>query len=183
MLSEKILGQVQIFQDQKILLSHCSFLACNFLIKLPSRPKKQFQFTKVWGSYHTYILQQKQFENEQALKHLRETLTELDSLSWEDRQMALVKGLLAGNVFDWGAKEVAAVMETQEFGFSHAKEKLQGLNFLHILIWNLQCWYFSSMVQMHMLLLMSHVYMHVIHISTKSLWYHTLFLPLSKTRK
>ena len=84
---------------------------------------------------HFFIFfQQKQFENEQALKHLRETLTELDSLSWEDRQMALVKGLLAGNVFDWGAKEVAAVMETQEFGFSHAKEKLQGLNFLHIFI-------------------------------------------------
>ena len=33
--------------------------------------------------------------------------------------------MLAGNVFDWGAKEVASLMETSEFGFQEAMEKLQ----------------------------------------------------------
>ena len=34
-------------------------------------------------------------------------------------------GILAGNVFDWGAKEVAALMETSDFGFQQAMDKLQ----------------------------------------------------------
>ncbi|XP_048247858.1 4'-phosphopantetheine phosphatase-like [Haliotis rufescens] len=70
--------------------------------------------------------QQKQFENEQALKSLDGHLNHLDTLSWDDRQMALAKGLLAGNVFDWGAMEVRKIMETQEFGFADAQDKLQG---------------------------------------------------------
>jgi len=35
----------------------------------------------------------------------------LESLAWEDLQVQLAIGLLAGNVFDWGAKEVALLME------------------------------------------------------------------------
>jgi hypothetical protein len=35
----------------------------------------------------------------------------LESLTWEDLQVQLAIGLLAGNVFDWGAKEVALLME------------------------------------------------------------------------
>lgn len=31
----------------------------------------------------------------------------LDELSWEEKQFALVQGVLAGNVFDWGAKAVS----------------------------------------------------------------------------
>ena len=69
----------------------------------------------------------KQTENEQALKCLPSLLSKLDELSWEDRQLSLAKGLLAGNVFDWGAREVAQIMETQEFGFSEAQDKLQGI--------------------------------------------------------
>jgi len=50
----------------------------------------------------------------------------LDALGWEDRQLALVKGLLAGNVFDWGAKAVSDVLESDpQFGFEEAKMKLQ----------------------------------------------------------
>ncbi|XP_071085825.1 4'-phosphopantetheine phosphatase-like isoform X2 [Haliotis cracherodii] len=71
--------------------------------------------------------QQKQFENEQALKSLDGHLNHLDTLSWDDRQMALAKGLLAGNVFDWGAMEVRKIMETQEFGFADAQDKLQAI--------------------------------------------------------
>ena len=38
-------------------------------------------------------------------------LEHLDRLSWEELQVQLAIGLLAGNVFDWGAKEVALLME------------------------------------------------------------------------
>ncbi|KAK3096188.1 hypothetical protein FSP39_024183 [Pinctada imbricata] len=69
--------------------------------------------------------QQKQTENEQSLKCLPTYLDDLDKESWEYRQLTLAKGLLAGNVFDWGAREVANIMETQEFGFDEAKSRLQ----------------------------------------------------------
>jgi len=49
----------------------------------------------------------KQEENEAALLLLSKRLKELDALPWERRQHALIEGIIAGNVFDWGAKEVA----------------------------------------------------------------------------
>ncbi|XP_062889228.1 4'-phosphopantetheine phosphatase isoform X2 [Mobula hypostoma] len=68
----------------------------------------------------------KQRENDIALKHFQKVVQNLDSLSMEERQFALVKGLLAGNVFDWGAKAVSDVLETNSaFGFEEAKERLQ----------------------------------------------------------
>uniref|UniRef100_A0A8C5D4S2 4'-phosphopantetheine phosphatase n=1 Tax=Gouania willdenowi TaxID=441366 RepID=A0A8C5D4S2_GOUWI len=51
----------------------------------------------------------KQRENDMALKHYQRTVESLDALSWEDRQFALVSGVLAGNVFDWGAKAVSDI--------------------------------------------------------------------------
>uniref|UniRef100_A0A2I2Y223 4'-phosphopantetheine phosphatase n=1 Tax=Gorilla gorilla gorilla TaxID=9595 RepID=A0A2I2Y223_GORGO len=49
----------------------------------------------------------KQRENGVALRCFPGVVRSLDALGWEDRQLALVKGLLAGNVFDWGAKAVS----------------------------------------------------------------------------
>jgi type II pantothenate kinase len=37
---------------------------------------------------------------------LSERLAALNKLSWYDRQIEIIEGILAGNVFDWGAKEV-----------------------------------------------------------------------------
>ncbi|XP_074074787.1 4'-phosphopantetheine phosphatase isoform X2 [Macrotis lagotis] len=68
----------------------------------------------------------KQRENGIALKCFQRVIKSLDSLGWEERQFALVKGLLAGNVFDWGAKAVSDVLESEpQFGFEEAKKKLQ----------------------------------------------------------
>lgn len=73
-----------------------------------------------------FLFQQKQQENEAALKLLSNHLTHLASLDREARQFALVEGLLAGNVFDWGAKEIAKIMESKlEFGMNEALQKLQ----------------------------------------------------------
>uniref|UniRef100_A0A8C7Q436 4'-phosphopantetheine phosphatase n=1 Tax=Oncorhynchus mykiss TaxID=8022 RepID=A0A8C7Q436_ONCMY len=49
----------------------------------------------------------KQRENDMALKYFQKAVKSLEELSWEQRQFALVRGLLAGNVFDWGAKAVS----------------------------------------------------------------------------
>ncbi|GBM56020.1 Pantothenate kinase 4 [Araneus ventricosus] len=70
-------------------------------------------------------LQQKCLENEMALKMLKSRIDELNVMEWEEKQIALVKGLLAGNMFDWGANEVAKIMESSSFGFSEAKTKIQ----------------------------------------------------------
>ncbi|KAL4622527.1 pantothenate kinase 4 isoform X1 [Arapaima gigas] len=68
----------------------------------------------------------KQKENDVALKYFQKAVMSLEKLSWEQRQFALVRGLLAGNVFDWGAKAVSDVLESDpEFGFEEAKHQLQ----------------------------------------------------------
>lgn len=77
-------------------------------------------------SFCPLILQQKQQENEGALRLLPPRLAALDQMGWEERQLALIEGLMAGNVFDWGAKEVAHILETQDFGFKEAMAQLQG---------------------------------------------------------
>ncbi|KAI0214222.1 4'-phosphopantetheine phosphatase [Lamellibrachia satsuma] len=72
-------------------------------------------------------LQQKQQDNEKALKLLDARLKSLDAMTWEERHLSVIKGLLAGNVFDWGAKHVAALMESSEgFGFTRALEEIKG---------------------------------------------------------
>uniref|UniRef100_A0A8C1RUK0 4'-phosphopantetheine phosphatase n=1 Tax=Cyprinus carpio TaxID=7962 RepID=A0A8C1RUK0_CYPCA len=68
----------------------------------------------------------KQKENDMALKYYLKVVKSVEELSWEQRQFNLVKGLLAGNVFDWGAKAVSDVLESDpEFGFEQAKQQLQ----------------------------------------------------------
>uniref|UniRef100_A0A3P8WQ37 4'-phosphopantetheine phosphatase n=1 Tax=Cynoglossus semilaevis TaxID=244447 RepID=A0A3P8WQ37_CYNSE len=46
----------------------------------------------------------KEKENDMALKYYLKVVKSLEELGWEQRQLALVRGVLAGNVFDWGAK-------------------------------------------------------------------------------
>lgn len=54
-----------------------------------------------------FVFQIKQRENDSALKYYQKAVKSLDELSWEEKQFALVRGVLAGNVFDWGAKAVS----------------------------------------------------------------------------
>uniref|UniRef100_A0A8C4RZY8 4'-phosphopantetheine phosphatase n=1 Tax=Erpetoichthys calabaricus TaxID=27687 RepID=A0A8C4RZY8_ERPCA len=68
----------------------------------------------------------KQMENDWALKFFHKVVKSLESLNWDERQFSLVKGLLAGNVFDWGAKAVSDILVTDpDFGFEEAKRQLQ----------------------------------------------------------
>lgn len=60
--------------------------------------------THAWVSRPSQV---KQKENGAALKCFQKVVCALDTLGWEEKQLALVQGLLAGNVFDWGAKAVS----------------------------------------------------------------------------
>ncbi|XP_066908231.1 4'-phosphopantetheine phosphatase isoform X1 [Halyomorpha halys] len=66
----------------------------------------------------------KQHENATAIKELVATLNCLDSLDYDEQLMELVKYLLAGNMFDWGAKEVAKLMIAGKLNFHQAMDKL-----------------------------------------------------------
>ncbi|XP_028401934.1 pantothenate kinase 4-like [Dendronephthya gigantea] len=73
----------------------------------------------------------KQKENEAALENLTKRLADLDKLSWYDRQIEIIKGILAGNVFDWGANEVVKLMRDGDFHFETARKKLQARPWLN----------------------------------------------------
>ena len=77
-------------------------------------------------NWAAFVSQQKQQENEGALRQLPEHLKCLDNMTGDALQLALAKGLLAGNVFDWGAQEIRKLLETGNFSFLDAQKKLQG---------------------------------------------------------
>ncbi|XP_014217722.1 pantothenate kinase 4 [Copidosoma floridanum] len=76
-------------------------------------------------------LHQKKRENEQAFKHLKSRLENIDNLEGTAKLEELVRGVLAGNIFDWGAQEVAALMETSNFTFEDAQKNVQARPWLH----------------------------------------------------
>lgn len=65
-------------------------------------------------------------ENESALAMLPTRLAELDAMPESERRIELTTAFLAGNMFDWGAKESMDLMEAGGFGLKQAKEKLPG---------------------------------------------------------
>lgn len=52
----------------------------------------------------------------------------MDSLGVKERQEELIMGVLAGNTFDWGAKETVALMKSGTFDFKQARSKIPGKN-------------------------------------------------------
>ena len=70
--------------------------------------------------FHDVYLKQKQLENRTALALLPAHLAKLAVMDWQQRQESLALGFLAGNVFDWGAKEVALLMEAGKLDFEAA---------------------------------------------------------------
>nr|CAD7596981.1 unnamed protein product [Timema genevievae] len=94
--------------------------------KFKEKYVSRLQYLKRQPLIHTTLFpQQKQQENEKALRLLSKRLQWLDGLEWSPRQEALVTSVLAGNMFDWGAQEVAQLMENTDFGFYEACAKIQ----------------------------------------------------------
>ncbi|XP_077244135.1 pantothenate kinase 1 [Tasmannia lanceolata] len=67
------------------------------LLELREECLREFQFFDVYRSI-------KQRENEASLAVLHDLLMELDNMSEETRLLALIEGVLAANIFDWGSR-------------------------------------------------------------------------------
>lgn len=81
---------------------------------------KLYGFTDPW-------LKQKQLENSAAIEKLSDRLAELDKFDTdEEKWIELFKGILAGNMFDWGAQAVTEIIENNKsFGLNDALCQIQ----------------------------------------------------------
>ncbi|THD28057.1 Type II pantothenate kinase [Fasciola hepatica] len=92
--------------------SSCGVLTVRCLLSAQQHFLREFGFGDAF-------CRQKKLENRSALVSLPKRLNDLAALPWSERQFALASGLLAGNVFDWGAAEMVrffAEAPTNSFG-------------------------------------------------------------------
>lgn len=70
---------------------------------------------------------QKETETEQALKEFSDRIKKISLIEdFREKWEELVKGVLAGNVFDWGASAVSNILDTSPtFGLDHAMETIE----------------------------------------------------------
>ncbi|KAF5405985.1 Type II pantothenate kinase [Paragonimus heterotremus] len=91
---------------------YCAYLhelgqnpSCSGVLTVRCLLSAQQHFLREFGFGDAFAMQKK-LENRSALLALPARLQYLSGLSWEERQFTLIRGLLAGNLFDWGAAEV-----------------------------------------------------------------------------
>lgn len=69
---------------------------------------------------------QKTFENAFAISRFTDRIAEIDKLEGDERWIELSKGILAGNMFDWGAQVVSDILESDtNFGLPEAMQRIQ----------------------------------------------------------
>ncbi|KAG1697217.1 Pantothenate kinase 4 [Nymphon striatum] len=111
---QKYSSRLDLLRNQPFLYG---ILSVRVLLHTREHYMNEFQFLDPY-------LQQKHTENELAMKFLSARLQMLERMPWIDRQTEIVKGILAGNVFDWGAKEIVKLFQESNFGFQEALKKL-----------------------------------------------------------
>ncbi|XP_035919214.1 4'-phosphopantetheine phosphatase-like [Anopheles stephensi] len=81
---------------------------------------RKFGFDDPWK-------EQKTIENKASVGLLKHRLQQLDSIASErEKWTELVRGVLAGNMFDWGAQAVTKILETNNgFGLQQALDRIQ----------------------------------------------------------
>ena len=82
------------------------------------------QFLAEFDFYDPY-LKFKQEENAAFLKLLPDHLKYLESLPWDERQESLIKGILGGNIFDWGSSAVVKINEDSKINFKEACDMVE----------------------------------------------------------
>jgi len=107
---EKFLSRLQLLEKKPFSFGN---LTVRSLLDMREHCLLEFDF-------HDPYLSQKQLENKAALSLLPQRLQDLQKMSWDQRQESIALGFLAGNVFDWGAKEVALLMEEGNLDFDLA---------------------------------------------------------------
>lgn len=95
-------------------------LTIRTLLELNQRSLRLYGFSDPWK-------EQKKLENEASLKKLHARLQWLDQIKDENEKWtAIIKGVLAGNMFDWGAQAVSQILENDAgFGLEEALERIQ----------------------------------------------------------
>lgn len=95
-------------------------LGTSELLKLNETMLRRYGFADPW-------LKQKQLENASAKARLKQRLEEIDVIQDTDaRWTELVRGVLAGNMFDWGAQAIASILEQDSnFGLHAALDRIE----------------------------------------------------------
>ncbi|GMT36136.1 hypothetical protein PFISCL1PPCAC_27433, partial [Pristionchus fissidentatus] len=121
--ANKYLEQLKLLRDK-----HFAYGTCNVRNLLDLR-EQIFQEHEFDDPYKL----QKKLENDLAVRELPNVIEALDSMDdVRERLARATKGLLAGNVFDWGAKEVVKLMEgSDQFTFQKAIDVIPDRPWLH----------------------------------------------------
>lgn len=95
-------------------------LSIRTLLEFNEKTLRENNFKDAWQM-------QKQQETEAAFRELPYRLKHLDSLvDAQERWLQIGSGMLAGNMFDWGAKAVTDILEISDnFGLQQAMQLIQ----------------------------------------------------------
>uniref|UniRef100_A0A6E8W1R1 4'-phosphopantetheine phosphatase n=1 Tax=Anopheles coluzzii TaxID=1518534 RepID=A0A6E8W1R1_ANOCL len=90
------------------------------LLEVIESALRKFGFDDPWK-------EQKTIENKASIGMLKPRLQQLDSIaSRREKWTEIVRGVLAGNMFDWGAQAVTKILETNNgFGLQQALDRIQ----------------------------------------------------------
>lgn len=114
------LHQLEEYQNNIASNSGKVVLGTSELLKLNETMLRRYGFPDPW-------LKQKQLENESAKARLKQRLEEIDAIQdMNARWTELVRGVLAGNMFDWGAQAIASILEQDShFGLHAALDRIE----------------------------------------------------------
>lgn len=71
-------------------------------------------------------LEEKLIENNASLARFRGRLDHIDGLQDKEKWLEIFRGVFAGNIFDWGAMEVARILENDlSYGMENALKQIQ----------------------------------------------------------
>lgn len=95
-------------------------LSVRTLLDLHEKIVRHYDFTDAWQY-------QKSIETASALTNLDARLKQINNITNHNAKWTeLCKGVLAGNMFDWGAKAVLELFDkAEEFGLDEALTKIQ----------------------------------------------------------
>ncbi|XP_050497779.1 4'-phosphopantetheine phosphatase isoform X2 [Diabrotica virgifera virgifera] len=101
----------------------------NILKPLSVRTLLEFNENNLRSKYFKDAwLVQKENESTNALSQFKSRIKQIDSIKdFHSRWFEIIQGVLAGNVFDWGAKIVIDILESNKgnFGFDEATKTIQ----------------------------------------------------------
>lgn len=101
-------------------------LSVRTLLEFNENNLRQNNFKDAW-------LLQKETESSLALKEFQDRISEIDSITnFREKWLELVRGVLAGNVFDWGSNAVSNILEnTKNFGLAQAMKIIETRPWFH----------------------------------------------------